>query len=159
MIGSDVPSGTTIGEGQDVRLEAYPSVYGYKLDSWSVTGGNGHIANTALMSTLFTMGTEETTIAVTFIEATPHQFNYVQPQTGGTIVVTDRLDQTVPDGSGISEGAVLKIKATPASNNYVFEGWTVTSGNGIIKNVNMSNTTFTMGTENTTITATFRSIR
>ena len=159
MIGSDVPSGTTIGEGHDVRLEAYPSVYGYKLDSWSVTGGNGHIANTALMSTLFTMGTEETTIAVTFTEATTHQFNYVQPEAGGTIVVTDRLDQTVPDGSGISEGAVLKIKVTPASNNYVFEGWTVTSGNGIIKNVNMSNTTFTMGTENTTITATFRSIR
>ena len=159
MIGDDVPSGTTIGEGHDVRLEAYPSVYGYKLGAWSVEEGNGHIANTALMSTLFTMGTEETTIAVTFIEATPHQFNYVQPEAGGTIVVTDRLDQTVPDGSGISEGAVLKIKATPASNNYVFEGWTVTSGNGIIKNVNMSNTTFTMGTENTTITATFRSIR
>jgi uncharacterized repeat protein (TIGR02543 family) len=159
MIGDEVNSGVQIGEGHDVRLEAYPSVYGYKLDEWSVVEGDGHIANTALISTLFTMGMEETTIAVSFVEATTHTFTYSEQVNGGTIAVTDRLDVNVPNGSSISEGAELKIKATPASNNYMFVGWTVTSGNGIIKSVNKAETTFTMGTENTTITATFRAIR
>ena len=161
MISDTVETGYEIGEGHDVRLEAYPSVYGYKLQGWSVTTGNGHIANTALISTLFTMGTEDTRIAATFTTATTHPFTYTQPQSGGTIQVTDRLDQTVPSGSNISEGAVLKIKATPATG-YVFEGWTVTSGNGVIKNVNKAETTFIMGTTNNvthTITATFRANR
>ena len=159
MIGSNVPSGTMIGEGHDVRLKAIPSVYGYTLDHWSVLSGDGHIADTTMTSTLFTMGKEETTIAVLFKSAPVNTFTYLPQPEHGTIAVTDGLEQNVASGSNISEGAVLNLKATPASNDYVFVGWTVTSGNGIIKNVNSSETEFIMRDQNTTITATFRSVR
>ena len=77
----------------------------------------------------------------------------------GNIIVTNRSGETVSSGANIAEGQELNIRAVPA-NGYKFTGWTVTGGNGTngngsIANPNSANTTFIMGTKNTTITATF----
>lgn len=156
-IGDTLVSGSRIGEGLDADIKAIPSVYGFRFVKWRITGGDGIIADTTSLSTLFTMGTQDGTIEAVFGTATRHTLTTeVTPAGSGTITVTDGLGNALTSNE-ISEGAVLNIVATPTENsNYVFEGWEVTQGNGTVANATLPTTTFTMGTQNTTLKAIFR---
>ena len=67
--GLPVPAGTTLtfGEHLDLKIEAIPSVYGYGFDEWTVTGTGASVTNPNSVSTVFTMGTENASVATTFI--------------------------------------------------------------------------------------------
>lgn len=73
----------------------------------------------------------------------------------GTVKVTNPdLNQNVSSPASIGEEDVLNLQATPATG-YHFAGWIIEGTGYSIGNQNAATTTFTMGTSNTTITATF----
>jgi len=66
---------------------------------------------------------------------------------------------TVNRGTGSGNypaGTVITITADPAQNGETFNGWTGNVAN--VANVNNASTTYTMGSANATITATYRTI-
>ena len=151
--GNLVPAGTTLtfGEHLDLKIEAIPSVYGYGFDEWTVTGTGASVTNPNSVSTVFTMGTENASVATTFMTKPTHTLSVTQPA-HGSISVKDGLGVDVNLNRGISEGAVLYLEATPAEG-YKFVGWAVTQGDGYMTQPASDVTTFIMGTQNTTITA------
>ncbi|MBR5982462.1 MAG: choice-of-anchor J domain-containing protein [Bacteroidales bacterium] len=72
---------------------------------------------------------------------------------GGTISVL-RNGSALSSGSRVAEGATLDITAAPNSG-YLFSGWTVSGTGSSVSNVNSENTTLTMGSGNTTLSASF----
>ena len=86
------------------------------------------------------------------VEVATHTLTINPPPTGGTITVTDAQQQTVSSDTQIAEGAVLNITATPNAG-YEFGSWSATSGT--LGDANNASTTFTMGTGNATLSATF----
>lgn len=145
--GNTVSSGNSIGQGSVLTLVASPNLT-YKFKKWTING----VDNTSPSTTTYTMGTVATNIVAVFEAATTHTFA-IDPVVNGTVEVTDNHNQTVTSGASVGEGAVLSVKATPASN-YSFSGWTVT-GNGAFTNVLASETSFTMENGDATIAASF----
>ena len=86
------------------------------------------------------------------VSVTTHTLTITQPAEGGTIAVTDADNNPVESGSQIAEGAELTLTATPAAG-YEFTQWTATSGD--INDNASAITTFTMGTIDATISASF----
>ena len=113
----------------------------------------------------FTSGTEITSITLVTTKAfyinsitvnygsstpaTTHTLTITQPQAGGSFTVTDSDSETVSSGASIAEGVELTLSATPAEH-YTFTSWDIT-GTGS----SVSGNTFTMGTDDATISATF----
>ncbi|MCR5658684.1 MAG: fibronectin type III domain-containing protein [Bacteroidales bacterium] len=156
LLGNPVTSNTTLGEGMDLLIEANPSVYGQKFDHWEVTGANAGIGNATSTTTTFTMGTEDSELKPVFGQAYTHKLTIIPPASGhGSIAVYDGLDQLVNSDSYISEGAVLKIVASPDATYQLVE-WTITGDEAEIRNRHAPHTIFTMGTSDATITASFR---
>ena len=85
------------------------------------------------------------------VEVATHTLTINTP-TGGTITVTDAQQQIVSSGTQIAEGAVLNITATPNAG-YEFGSWSATSGT--LGDANNASTTFTMGTDDATLSAKF----
>ena len=145
----------TLGEDLDKRIEAIPSIYGFKFNSWSVTANTGSsVDSPTSASTIFTMGTANTTLEAAFGTATTHSLTVTQPASGGSFTVKDRLGNNVDTSRGISEGAVLYLEATP-DENYRFVEWVVTGTDASVGSATSATTTFTMGSSTSTITATF----
>lgn len=154
--GNTMPaSGNVVGEGIDLRIKAIPSVYGYSFNGWTVT--NGSIAFPNDVSTLFTMGTGDATLAASFVQVATRPFSFTTPE-HGSITVTDGFGANVPNPSNISIGAELNIKADPASG-YRFLNWNV-SGDGYVTNPGTAISTFTMGEDENgaILSATFEAI-
>lgn len=80
-----------------------------------------------------------------------------------TVVVTSTptYTLTVQNGSGgasgLSAGSTRPIAANSPPGGQAFNGWTLTSGPGSIANPSQSSTTFTLGSGNATVTATYTS--
>lgn len=149
-----ISSGTQVDEYADLYLKAISSVYGWKLDKWQLT--NGSVLFEKSVNTMFTMGTADATIAANFVSVPKHTFTSAVVSVGtgtGTVAVTDGFGQPLTSNQ-IGEGAVLNLEATTTGNN-AFLKWTETEGNGSVANVNEPVTTFTMGTTNCTVKATF----
>lgn len=121
---------------------------GYVFSGWTVTNGTVSSLTTAI--TTFTMGSADATLTANFI-VVPTLTLIANPTEKGTFKVNG-TDYT--NAVSLPVGGVLSIEATPVSG-YVFNGWEITSGNGIITNASSATTTFTMGTQNTTIRANF----
>ena len=152
--GNVIPSGSsfTLGEHMELRIEAFPSVYGYKFDSWTVNGTGASVSSPQSASTTFVMGTDNASVTTSFVPVSTHTLSVNGP--GNSVAVKDGLGNTVDLTQGISEGAELKITAT-AAQGYRFVRWDVVEGNGYMSNRYSTSTTFTMGTNNCTITAVF----
>lgn len=153
----------TIGEDVGVNIKAIPSIYGYRFDSWEVISGNGTITNLNAASSTFIMKTGATTIKANFEGVGSehmHTLTVNQPSEGDWITVVDGfgnpyISEQGNPGSAISEGAILYISVEPVGE-YVFTGWVVTGEGASVGSLVSPTTTFTMGTENATLTATFR---
>lgn len=154
--GEVISSGSpfTLGEHMELRIEAFPSVYGYKFDSWTVNGTGASVSSPQSASTTFVMGTDNASVTTSFEPVSTHTLSVNGPGNGNSVVVEDGLGDTVDLTQGISEGAELKITAT-AAQGYRFVRWDVVEGNGYMSNRYSTSTTFTMGTNNCTITAVF----
>ena len=72
-----------------------------------------------------------------------------------TVTVNAGEGGTVTEGGIVTEGSSINITATPAEN-YEFNGWTITTGEGTFDNENAVSTTFSP-TSDATIQANFRS--
>lgn len=145
--GNVLSSGNSIGQGSVLTLVASPNL-SYKFKKWTING----VDHTSPAATTYTMGGSATNIIAVFEEATLHTFA-IDPVVNGTVEVKDNHNQTVTSGASVGEGAVLSVKATPASN-YSFSGWTVT-GNGEFANALATETSFTMENGDATIAAHF----
>lgn len=147
-----------IAQGATVPIVATPA-FGYRFKRWINNEANGTIGDLNAAYTVFTMGTGDMHIVIAEFEAiATHVFAFASdPAAGGSITVTDSDGNPVVSGAEIREGATLNIVATPESG-YRFTGWEVTEGNGVILHTGNPSTTFTMGTEDSTIKANFETI-
>lgn len=148
-----VSSGSAVGEGVVLNLVATASPYGYKFKQWTVTGAGASVANDNATSTTFTMGTAEASIVAVFEEVS-HYALTITPASDGSFTVKDYQDHPVSDGTQIGVGATLYLVASPASG-FAFSGWTVMGEGASVANKDALETTFTMGTEASSITASF----
>ena len=144
-----VSSGTTIGEGIVLTLTATPDNT-HRFTSWNVTGGT--VASPTSTTTTFTMGSSAATITANFSEATSHSVTLTTPSNGSFAV--SGAGGTVSSGSNVGEGAVLTLAATPASG-YVFSEWIIGGAGSSVANASDPTTTFTMGSADATIEASF----
>ena len=62
----------------------------------------------------------------------------------------------VASGASVAEGGKVTLTATPSSG-YAFAGWSVSGTGSTLSSTSTNPTTFTMGTANATVTATFES--
>ncbi len=151
---NSVSSGTEIDEYQDLNLVAIPSAYGWKLNKWEVT--NGSVLFEKSVNTMFTMGTGNASITASFVSVPTHTLT-IANQGPGSVTVTDGLNIGVTNYASIGEGAVLNLMAEPTENSgYAFLKWEVTGTGSSVANEYDPNTTFIMGTANTTVTAVFK---
>ena len=91
-------------------------------------------------------------ITVTSHTATKHKVTFSQPTDGsGSFVVKDG-STTISSGDEVMEGNTVTIVATPATG-FKFSSWSVTGATP--ENNSAASTTFTMGSEDVTIAATF----
>ena len=151
---TQVNTGAMIDEYQDLNLKAIPSAYGFKFDKWVLNNGTVLFENSS--NTIFTMGTNDASIKAHFVSVPTHNFAFAW-EGQGIVSVTDGLDGVVTNGTSIGEGAVLNLLAEPTQNSgYAFLKWVVTGTGSFVTNEYDPNTTFTMGTANTTVTAVFK---
>ncbi|WP_312542650.1 WxL domain-containing protein [Enterococcus sp.] len=132
--------------GSTTEIRANPSI-GYTFSRWEIVSGTGSsIASATSANTTFTMGTSNTTIRAVYTQNMYSLNVQASPAAGGNPTV----------GSGtVAQGATTEIRANPATG-YTFSRWEIVSGTGSsIANVNAANTTFTMGSSNTTIRAVY----
>ena len=144
---------TSVATGTVFTISATPDVT-HRFSNWSVSGTGSTIANSTSATTTFTMGSGATTLTAVFGNADINSFTYAISGGNGSVTVTDRSDNTVSSGANIGEGAVLNIVAT-AFSGYAFSHWTVDGAGSSVANTNNPSTTFTMGTDNATLTANF----
>ena len=86
-----------------------------------------------------------------------HTISYaVSPSETGSVSGKDAGNNNVASGTYITEGATVTLTASPISG-YQLSSWSDGGNNSTLSNINMNNNTatFTMGTSNVTITATF----
>ncbi|MDR2148440.1 MAG: T9SS type A sorting domain-containing protein, partial [Tannerella sp.] len=136
-----VNSGTGSGSyapGTVVNISANTPPSGKVFDQW--TGDIAGIANVNNASTTFTMGSANATVTATYKDA---------PVTTYTLTVNSGT------GSGsYAPGTVVNISANTPPSGKVFDQWTGDIAG--IANVNNASTTFTMGSDNATVTATYK---
>ena len=93
------------------------------------------------------------------VEANPNYRVTVKP---GTHTVVPRVDVSADseggtvasDVKGGPQGTVINVEATP-DEGYVFDGWTLLEGDGIIADAKAAKTTITVGTLNAVVKAKF----
>lgn len=142
-----------MAEGDTKTLTAEPAE-GYQFAGWEVTEG-GIISSETSATITFTMGTSETTLTANFepITVTPENHTLtivVNPSEGG--VVKAGNDEFT--GSEMAVGDQITLTAENAEG-YEFAGWEITVGGVTSPYDGGSGITFTMGTEDVTLTAIF----
>ncbi len=85
-----------------------------------------------------------------------YTFTYNTPENDNAIRVTDLLGNAITSSSTtLGEGMDLLIEALPSPYGQQFSGWTVDGENASVGDATATSTTFTMGTENSTLTPVF----
>jgi len=136
----------TVAQGSTTEIRANPAT-GYTFSRWEIVSGAGSsIANVNSANTTLTMGSSNTTIRAVYTQNTYSLTMQASPAAGG--------NPTAVSGT-VAQGSTTEIRANPATG-YTFSRWEIVSGTGSsIANVNAANTTFTMGSSNTTIRAVY----
>lgn len=84
--------------------------------------------------------------------STTHTLNYLS--SNGSISGVDVGSNAVVSGASIAEGATVTLTATP-DNGYKFVSWSDGDDNSTLSSTTSNPTTFTMGTADVTVTASF----
>ena len=146
--------GTTITgllEGETVVLTAV-KYDDYNFTGWTVTDGVTYTTDGNDIT--ITIGKSDVTVMANFEEEDKNTLSVVvTPANSGTVYM-DGIEMTVP--AELNEGDVVILTAFPAEN-YEVEGMTVTAGDGTIEET-ADGWRFTMGTESSVVTATFKRV-
>ena len=151
-----VSTGASIGEGTVLTLAATPTPSSdYVFERWTVTGAGSSVGNATSANTTFTMGTANAEIKAVFVKK--HTFTYnCTPADGGVVRITNQATgATVNSNDLVAEGAVLNIVAIPSIYGHQFTSWSVEGTGASVDDATSATTTFTMGTADATLTATF----
>ncbi len=125
-----------IAVGESFNVSAVAAVAPNLFDIWEVTYGAASIADKKADSTTVTVLNSDIVIEATY---------------------RDKYDLTVTSGRGsgrYSANSVVEIGAS-TKVGYKFNSWTLVSGEGTFADKNSANTTFTIGSADTVIKATY----
>ena len=134
--GTKSPDKGTYAPGEQVTITASTAEAGKYFDSWKITSGTGStLADAKKSTTTLTVGKEDTVVEAVY--------------NNGPVLTVNR-----GIGSGTyAPGDQIKIQAKKGDNSETFLGWILESGSGTFANPSWESTTFTIGSEDTVITA------
>ena len=122
--------------------------------SYTIPSGNKYIKiGISSSGTAPSSSNYKLTIDAVVFTYTTHALTISNPA-NGSIVVTDDESNTITSGSQIGEGTVLNLVAS-GNPGYAFDGWTVTGTGSSVANTSLESTTFTMGTADASLSASF----
>lgn len=153
--GDAIASGSLVAQGSviHIRVVANPNNE-YTFYGWGVSGG-GSVVQPYEISTALIIGSSNVTLTANFTtSSTPrHTLTLISdPLEAGTFKVNG-VNYT--GAVSIPDGFPVTVQASP-SEGYAFSEWTNTGGLTITSgDTSTSTVTFTMGTANTSVTATF----
>ncbi|MDA9462214.1 hypothetical protein B835_2144 [Enterococcus mundtii 3F] len=144
---------TTLAQGATTTVTAAAPATGYQFAGFDVSGTGSSVTNvnTANRTGTFTMGSQNATVTARYELSNRTLTLARSPQAGSA------SNPTAPTTS-LVVGSSTTITAGVPSPGYRLAGFNVT-GSGTITNVDLANrtATFTMGTENATVTAEYAS--
>ena len=136
--GTKSPDKKTYAPGAQVTITAVAAENGKYFDSWKITSGAGSTLEDAKKSTTtLTVGKQDTVVEAIY--------------KNGPVLTVNR-----GNGSGTyAPGAKINIQAKKGDRDEMFLGWILESGSGTFAQPSWESTTFTIGSEDTVITAQF----
>lgn len=151
--GNPTAGETTLQMGQTTTVTAAAPATGYQFAGFDVSGTGSSITNVNIVNRTgtFTMGSQNATVTACY-ELSNRSLTLAHSPQAGSASNSDAPTTT------LVVGATTTVTAGVPSPGYRFAGFNVT-GNGTITNVDLANrtATFTMGTENATVTAEYAS--
>ena len=144
--GGTVTTGGSIVYNTTKSITATPKT-GYKFSKWTVSGTGAKLSSTTDATTTFTMGSANATVTATFVKQSYTLTTSASPTEGGTVT----------SGGTLQYQATKSLTATPKTG-YKFSKWTVSGTGAKLSSTTDATTTFTMGSANATVTATFTPI-
>ena len=134
--GTKSPDKKTYAPGAQVTITAAAAENGKYFDSWKITSGAGSTLEDAKKSTTtLTVGKQDTVVEAIY--------------KNGPVLTVNR-----GNGSGTyAPGAKINIQAKKGDRDEMFLGWILESGSGTFAQPSWESTTFTIGSEDTVITA------
>lgn len=146
VLGTIAPTSTTLTD-YTISSPTNPTgnTTGYiKIQCKGASGSKG--SGVSAVTITYTAGGDPTeTHILTFVAA---------PAAGGTVSVNNNTTGTIT----LEEGENYNIIATPSEVGYAFNNWTVSGTGSSVGNASNASTTFTMGTEDATLTANFSTV-
>ncbi|MCL2339392.1 MAG: hypothetical protein FWC59_00610 [Actinomycetia bacterium] len=159
---SPLGASLTVVAGDTVRLSATPNS-GYLFDHWSVDSGNTILSDDHDANATFTMPDSDVTVTACFAlddsddNGDPVVIKNVIIQNdgnGSAVGKADLSSSPAGDSLTVEVGDTVRLSATPNSG-YLFDHWSVDSGNTILSDDSDVNATFTMPDSDVTVTAFF----
>ena len=134
--GTKSPEKTTYAPGEQVTITAAAAENGKYFDFWKITSGAGStLADAKKSTTTLTVGKQDTVVEAIY--------------KNGLVLTVNR-----GSGSGTyAPGAKISIQAKKGDRDEMFLGWILESGSGTFAQPSWESTTFTIGSEDTVITA------
>ena len=134
--GTKSPDKETYAPGEQVTITAAAAENGKYFDSWKITSGAGStLADAKMSTTTLTVGKQDTVVEAIY--------------KNGPVLTVNR-----GSGSGTyAPGAKISIQAKKGDRDEMFLGWSLESGSGTFAKPSWESTTFTIGSEDTVITA------
>ena len=136
--GTKSPDKETYAPGEQVNITAAAAENGKYFDSWKIISGAGStLADAKRNTTTLTVGKQDTVVEAIY--------------KNGPVLTVNR-----GSGSGTyAPGAKINIRAQKGDRDEMFLGWILESGSGTFAQPSWESTTFTIGSEDTVITAQF----
>ncbi len=134
----------TAATGETVTITADTAEDGYAFDKWTVISGGVTVANLYAPETTFVMGSAAVEIQATYKLATVEK----------TITVLNgQADAETADAD-----VVVNLTADVPASGFEFDKWVVKAGGVTVADVYSEITTFTMGTEDVVVEATYKAL-
>ena len=146
--GKNYNGNVSVAEGDQVTIKVTPAL-GYAFSGWSSVSGVT-ITNTSSPVITFTMGNSDVNLTASY--STAPELNIVAAvENTGSFKVNGEIYSSV---ISIPPGASTNVQAIPAIG-FAFDSWSVVGTEASVSSGTSATTTFTMGTEDATLTANF----
>ena len=141
----------TAATGVEVTVTATPAE-GFVFDKWTVESGDAELSDATAATTTFTMPAENVAVKANFIGVDVERYTITVSDDGNGTGVAQVDGQMVDK---VEAGVEVAVTATPAEG-FVFDKWTVESGDAELADATSATTTFTMPAEDVELKAEFK---